>query len=357
MILGRAARAAWKRRPVQSAVALLVLLGSAYLWSLFSDIPGRVALTGHAAAPVAQTSERMTVQGVSIADAPSSLLRFNPNEGDVVGLTASQAALSGPLAHTGRLQYSALEDPAPARNNDCRTTIDVKPAAPGGIVSLVLYQTEDAGDSPFREVTVEVPNRDLAISVLTAAAAGHPPGRSCANRLAVGGWAITVPDAMPLSFTVPAGASLRFQFSARDPRRLRWRGRAGFFQPFSWSVDAASLTVANPAASGTLLQEVTLNPVPWLRRLPGEPPGPLTFDQLEIGPSSLKIRARGEAWVQTNGGWASVNWLEKVKNNPFLGALLAALTTAILVWCGRLLHISLADEKKPEPSGTPLISP
>jgi len=357
VILGRAARAAWKHRRVQAVAAILVLLGSAYLWSWFSDIPGKVPLTEAAAAPVAQTSERMTVDGVAIGDKPASLLRFDPNEGDVVSVTASQASLAGPRAHEGLLQYSPLEDPGPAHDNGCRTTIDVKPIAPNGIASMVLYQTEAADDSPFREVTVTVPNRDLALSILTKAAPDRPPGQSCANRLSLGGWSIAVPDSVPLAFAVPAGAAMRFQFSARDSRHPRWRGPAGFFHPFSWTVTATGLTVANPDTKKTLLQEVTANPVMWLRRLPGAASDPLILDQLEIGPSSLKIRARGEGWVQNHGAWNSVNWLEKVKNNPFLGALLTALTAAILAWCGTILGISLADEKKPPATGTPSTSP
>jgi hypothetical protein len=362
-------RALWRRRIVRAGVGLLVLVGAAYAQYRLANVPLPMnveTIENFSPATIKLGQQELVIEGPVVNSAERMLFSHDGKQNETVDVSFDRARLDEqtvlmfeslglkPLSTPARIDYRAQEtQKPPVGEESCRTRVELR-AASQMPAEIHLFQLGDAGLERYRHLEMRAVGAELVSNLLTESPGGSDLVPGCQKLLRVGDWNQSL-TTIGVTTVVADNSALRFSFRPLTTTETLWGDATGFYEPFD--LGAKKLNPNDPPPFQA--RAVSIRPLGGGNSTSAPPPEmasvrstsdgpPLTIYGLKVGSDQLQLSIAGKGWVQINGEDKTVNFLQRVEENPIPSALLLAANTALIAWVARLIFQSLSSSPEPD---------
>ena len=363
-------RALRRQRIVRAGVGLLVLAGAAFAQYKLANVPQPVNLetTGNfSPATVRLGQEELIIEGPFVNSTEGLLFSHDGGPNEFTDISFERARLDEqtlkmfeslglkPPSTPAGIDYRAQESGKPSSGGEpCRTRIELRAAAQMP-AELHLFQLGTAGLNRYRHLEITAKGAELVSHLLTESPGDSDVGPGCRKLLRVGDWNQSL-STIEVATIVADQTPLRLSFKPLTPDSALWGEDGAGFEPLDLGAPKLNPNDPPPFQARTVsirrLGDQASVPVPLLSAQSTSDGPPLTIYGLRIGSDQLQLSIAGKGWAKVNGEEVTVDFLNRVQENPIPSALLAAANAALLAWVTRLiLKSSSTSPKSKGPQG------
>lgn len=346
----------WRRRLVRAGAGLLVLAAAAFAQYRLTNVPMPVNVETtekFSPATINLGREELVIEGPMVNPSERMLFSHDGKSNEIVEVSFDQARLGEktislfeqlglkPPASPARVDYRARESNKPSvGEQSCRTRVELR-AATQMPAEIHLFQLSTPGMERYRNLEMTARGAELISSLLTESPGDSDLAPGCQHLLRVGDWNQPL-SRIGVTAVVSDSSAIHFNFRPLTATDTLWGDAAGFYEPFD--LGSQQLKPDDPSpfqARAVSIRRLGDSATPALINAQSTSDGPpLTISGLRIGSDQLQISIAGKGRVKINGEDMTVNFLNRVEENPIPSALLAALNAALLAWVARLIFKS-----------------
>ena len=331
-------KALWKRPIVRAlaAVAIAVSVGLVQFRLARIPLPIEVSDAGKIKLPPIRSDEKLIVSDLVTQPGAGALFAYRGDLKEVVDIHFERASIEPDTSSNYRLNQG-FETPdrltyttrPPGRSlRICTTDVDVVPAANHAPTRLILFQSGGPGNEVYRNLAVQI-DREVLVNIST-----NPPatsgtnadedGPGCTKLLAGTNLKHLLEGSTLMKSRLTPNARLDLRFLPLNPGAPAWSGGySGLFEPFRFTSPIfQAKTISISAANGNPVFEATSSSVDQ----------PLRVNKLMLGSDVLQTEISGVGFVKLRGEPITLNFFERIKENPLFTALFVAINAALTAW-------------------------
>lgn len=357
-----------EQRIARAMVGLLALAGAAFAQYRLANVPMPVSVEtigDFSPAKLRLGQEELIIEGPVVNSEEGMLFSHDGRANEIVDVSFDHARLDeqtiGMLESSGlrppstpvKIDYVVQESTGPSTGGEpCRSRVELRTISKMP-AEIHIFQLGTPGQNHYRNLEMKTIGAELVSHMLTESPDDSNFAPGCLKLLKVGDWNQRL-TRIAVSAIVAEDSALRFNFRSLTPDSKLWDDTGGFFEPLDLGVQKLNPNDPPPFQARAVSirslggRDSTSAP-PTLASARSADDGPLLIvSSLRVGSDQLQVSISGKGWVKINGEDKTVNFLDRVKENPLPSGVLASANAALLAWVARLILKSPSTSHQPK---------